>query len=69
MHFSCLSLAISLYFECATEEIRNNLINRLHTRCLRIICNDKYSTFEESLEKDNSVTTHKQSLSLVDWEL
>ena len=45
------------------------MINRLHTRCLRIICNDKYSTFEESPEKDNFVTIHKQSLSLVDWKL
>ena len=32
----------------------NNKINRLHERCLRIIYNDKTSTFKELLEKDNS---------------
>ena len=30
----------------------NNKINRLHERCLRIIYNDKTSTFKELLEKD-----------------
>ena len=34
----------------------NNKINRLHERCLRIIYNDKTSTFKELLEKDNSVS-------------
>ena len=33
----------------------NNKIYRLHERCLRIIYNDKTSTFNELLEKDNSV--------------
>ena len=34
----------------------NNMINRLNERCLRIIFNGKYSTFEKLLEKDNFVT-------------
>ena len=34
----------------------NNKINRLHERCLRIIYNDKRSSFEELLVKDNSVS-------------
>ena len=36
----------------------NNKINRLHERCLRIICNEKYSNFEKLLAKDNSVSIH-----------
>ena len=33
----------------------NRKINRLNERCLRIIYNDKQSSFIELLEKDNSV--------------
>ena len=40
----------------------DNKINRIHERCLRIICNDKKSTFNESLEKDGSVSIHKRNL-------
>ena len=36
----------------------NNKINRLHERCLRLIYNDKQLTFEELLEKDDSVSVH-----------
>ena len=36
----------------------NNKINRLHERCLRMINNDKRSSFEDLLEKDNSVSIH-----------
>ena len=36
----------------------NNKINPLHERCLRIICNEKYSNFEKLLAKDNSVSIH-----------
>ena len=40
------------------SRVLNNKINRLHERCLRIIYNDKTSTFKEFLEKDNSVSIH-----------
>ena len=40
----------------------NNKINRLHERCLRIIYNDKTSTFKELLEKDNSVSIHYRNI-------
>ena len=40
----------------------NNKINRLHERCLRIIYNDKQLTFEEFLEKDDSVSIHIRNL-------
>ena len=36
----------------------NKEINRLHERCLRLIYNDKRSSFEGLLEKDNSVSMH-----------
>ena len=36
----------------------NNKINRVLERCLRIISNDKLSTFKELLTKDNSVSVH-----------
>ena len=41
---------------------KNNNINRIHERCLRIIYNHKKSTFYELLEKDDSVSIHKRNL-------
>jgi len=40
----------------------NNKINRLHERCLRIIYNDKHSSFDALLEKDNSVSIHHNNI-------
>ena len=40
----------------------NNKINRLHERCLRLIYNDKRSSFEDLLKKDNSVSIHHKNL-------
>ena len=40
----------------------NNKINRLHETCLRIIYSDKSSTFEELLEKDESVTVNIRNI-------
>ena len=40
----------------------NREINRLRERCLRIICNDKQSSFIELLEKDNSAFIHQKNL-------
>ena len=34
----------------------NYKINRLHERCLRVTYNDGLSSFEELLERDNSVS-------------
>ena len=36
-------------------------INRLHERCLRIIYNDKQSSFIKLLEKDNFVSIHQRN--------
>ena len=40
----------------------NNKTNRLHERFLRLIYNDKQLTFEELLEKDDSVSIHIRNL-------
>ena len=40
----------------------NNKINRLHERCLRVIYNDKTSSFEQLLENDNSVYIHHRNI-------
>ena len=37
----------------------NNKINRIHERALRITCKDKSSPFQKLLEKDNSVSIHR----------
>ena len=40
----------------------NRKINMLHERCLRIIYNDKQSSFTELLNKDNSVSIHIRNI-------
>ena len=47
----------------------NNKINRLHERCLRLIYNDKKSSFEDLLEKDVSVSIHHRTLKRLAVEL
>ena len=37
-------------------------INRLQKKCLRIIYNDKTSSYEELLSKDGSVSMHHKNL-------
>ena len=47
----------------------NNKINRLHERCLRLIYNDKKSSFKYLLEKDGSVSIHHRNLRTLAVEL
>ena len=47
----------------------NRKINRLHERCLRIIYNDKQSSFIKLLEKDNSVSIHQKNQQMVATEM
>ena len=47
----------------------NNKINRLHERCLRLIYNNKKSSFKDLLEKDGSVSIHHRNLRTVAVEL
>ena len=40
----------------------NNVINRIHERALRIVYKDQNSTFQELLNKDDSVSIHHRNL-------
>ena len=47
----------------------NNRINRLHERSLRMVYNDKQSSFEELLKKDGSVSIHIKNTQLLMIEM
>ena len=47
----------------------NNKINRLHERCLRLIYNDKKSSFKDLLKKNESVSLHHRNLRTLALEL
>ena len=47
----------------------NYKINGLHDRCLRLLYNDKQLTFEELLEKDDSVSIHIRNLQTLATEM
>ena len=47
----------------------NNKINRLHERCLRVIYNNKTSSFEQLLENDNSVSIHHKNIQTYTTEM
>ena len=49
---------------CHSREI-NNKIKRLYERCLRIIYNDKRSSFNALLEKDGSVSIHERNIKIL----
>ena len=53
---------------CHSRE-NNRKINRLHERCLRTICNDKQSSFNELLEKDGSASIHELNLQVLATEM
>ena len=50
--------AIWMFHDC----LLNNKMNRVHEPCLRIIYNDKHSSFEELLVKDNSVSIYHKNI-------
>ena len=43
----------------------NRKVNMLHERCLRIICNDKQSSFTELLNKDNPASIHIRNIQML----
>ena len=47
----------------------NNKINKLHERCLRLIYNDKSSTYHELLTCDRSVTIHQRNIQILALEM
>ena len=53
---------------CQSRE-NNRKRNRLHERFLRVIYNDKQSSFNELLEKDGSVSIHERNLQVLATEM
>ena len=51
------------------SRIMNNKINWLHERCMRLIYEDKSSSFEELLEQDKSVLIHTRNLQILVSEM
>ena len=47
----------------------NNKINSIHERALRITYQDNASTFQELLNKDNSVSIHHRNLQVLVTEM
>ena len=47
----------------------NTRINHLHERTLRIVCDNNESTFEDLLNKNNSVSIHHKNIPLLGIEL
>ena len=47
----------------------NNKINKLHERALRLVYDDRQSTFEELLNIDKSVTIHHRNLQTLATEV
>ena len=47
----------------------NNKIKHLHERCLRLIYSDKKSSYENLLEKDNSVSIHHKNIQALAIEI
>ena len=47
----------------------NNKIDSIHEDVLRITFNDKSSTFQELLDKDNSITIHHRNITALATEI
>ena len=47
----------------------NNKINRLHERCLQLIYSDRISSYEELVDKGNSVPIHQKNLQKLATEM
>ena len=47
----------------------NHKINRLHERCLCVICNDDHSSYEELLNLDSSVSMNHKNLQILATEM
>ena len=53
---------------CHSRTIKNK-INQLPERCLRVIYNDKISSFKELLKREGSVPIHNRNLQIVATEM
>ena len=53
---------------CRSRKI-NNQINKLHERALRLVYNDKGSSFRKPIERDKSVTIHERNIQVLLTEI
>ena len=53
---------------CHNKKI-NNQINKLYEHALRLVYNEKSSSFREILEKDKSVTIHERNIQVLLTEI
>ena len=67
--FSTLQFSYCPLVWMCHSRTNNNKINRLHERCLRIVYNDKQSSFNELLEKDGSVSIHMRNIQILATEM
>ena len=63
-HFNYCPLIWTLHSRC-----NNNKIKYFHGRCLRLIYNDKSSSYEELSQKDGSVPIHHKSIKELSIEM
>ena len=61
---SQFSYCLLVWMVCCSRKL-NHRIDHIQERCLRIVYDDHTSSFEELLEKDESVTYHHQNIQLV----
>ena len=58
----------TLIWICHSRKI-NTQINKLHKPALRLVYNDKSSSFRELLERDHSVTIHERNIQVLLTEI
>ena len=58
----------SLIWMCHNRRI-NNQINKLHESALRLVYNEKSSSFPELLERDKAVTIHERNIQVLLTEI
>ena len=51
------------------SRLLNHEIDRMHEKCLRIVCNDNTSSYERLLETDNSVSVDNRNMWILATEL
>ena len=62
-------ILMNSFFRVCHSRTNNRKTNRLHERCLRVIYNEKQSSFIKLLEKSNSVSMHQRNLQILAIEM
>ena len=71
LNFQKRKVLMNAFFNAEFNYCRQNKnkIKHLHERCLRLIHNDKLSSYEEPLEKDGSVSIHHKNIQSLATEM